>query len=194
MPYENNIRLVGPERQLDEGERTMEESEHDRLKRKDFLQVVSFKLDREEYAIEITKVKEIILLAGVTRIPQVPEFIEGIINLRGNVIPVIDLRKRFCLPEAKKDEHTRIVVSRLEGRIIGLIVDSVSQVMNIPKVNIQPPPQTVANVAGEYITGIAKLEDRMIILLDIEKILRREEKEQLAGAEAVAAGASESVA
>lgn len=165
----------------------MEDTEQDRLKTKDSLQVVSFRLNREEYAIEITKVKEIILLAGVTRIPQVPEFIEGIINLRGNVIPVIDLRKRFGLPEAKKDEHTRIVVSRLEGRIIGLIVDSVSQVMKIPRVNIQPPPQTVATVAGEYLTGIAKLEDRMIILLDIEKILQMSEKEQLAAAGLVAA-------
>lgn len=147
--------------------------------KKDFLHVVSFRLGREEYAIEITKVKEIILLEGITHIPQVPEFIEGIINLRGNVIPVIDLRKRFGLAVTERNDQTRVMVTRMEGRIIGLIVDSVSQVMKIPKSNIQPPPETIASMAGEYLLGVGKLEDRMIILLDIEKILRANEKASL---------------
>lgn len=149
------------------------------LKKKDFLHVVSFRLRHEEYAIEITKVKEIILLEGITRIPQVPEFIEGIINLRGNVIPIIDLRKRFGLSADERTEHTRIIVTRMEGRIIGLIVDSVSQVMKIPKVDVQPSPDAIASVAGEYILGIGKVDERMIILLDIERILSESEKRSL---------------
>ncbi len=149
------------------------------LKKKDFLHVVSFRLATEEYAVEITKVKEIILPEGVTHIPQVPEFIEGIINLRGNVIPIIDLRKRFGLPTRERDDHTRIIVTRMEGRIVGLIVDSVSQVMKIPKANVQPPPDTIATIAGEYILGIGKVDDRMLILLDIEKILSDSEKQSL---------------
>lgn len=154
------------------------------LKMKDFLQVVSFRLHDEEYAIEITKVKEIILVEGVTRVPQMPAFIEGIINLRGNVIPVLDLRKRFELPGAALSEQSRIVVTRMESRIVGLIVDSVSQVMKIPKSKIQPPPQTIAGLAGEYLVGIGKMDDRMILLLDIEKILSSGEKTSLPRAEA----------
>lgn len=156
----------------------MKDGQH--LKKKDFLHVVSFKLHQEEYAIEITKVKEIILLEGITRIPQVPEFIEGIINLRGNVIPIIDLRKRFGLSAEERTEHTRIIVTRMEGRIIGLIVDSVSQVMKIPKADVQPPPDTIASISGKYILGIGKVDERMIILLDIEKILTESEKQSLA--------------
>ncbi len=160
------------------------------LKMKDFMQVVSFRLHAEEYAIEITKVKEIILVEGVTRVPQMPSFIEGIINLRGNVIPVLDLRKRFDLPHAALSDQSRIVVTRMENRIVGLIVDSVSQVMKIPRSQIQPPPQTIAGLAGEYLVGIGKMDDRMILLLDIEKILSCNEKESLVEAAAMTAEAT----
>ncbi len=156
-------------------------AEHNQLQlqMKDFLQVVSFRLHQEEYAIEITKAKEIILVEGVTRVPQMPEFIEGVINLRGNVIPVVDLRKRFQLPVAELSEQSRIVVTRMESKIIGLIVDSVSQVMKIPKSQIQPPPDTIANLAGEYLTGIAKVENTMIMILDIDRIISSEESKEL---------------
>jgi purine-binding chemotaxis protein CheW len=149
------------------------------LKGKDIIHVVSFVLHNEEYAIEITKVKEIILLEGVTRVPQMPDFIEGIINLRGTVIPVIDLRKRFGLPADTDPDQTRIVVTRMENRIVGIIVDAVSQVMKIPKANIQPPPETIAGLVGKYLTGVAKLEDRMVIMLDIECIMNTKEMMQL---------------
>lgn len=156
-------------------EETVLEQNDSIQKMQDFLQVVSFILHREEYAVEITKVKEIILLEGVTKVPQMPDFIEGIINLRGTVIPVIDLRKRFGLPCPEPDDHTRIVVTRMEDRIVGLIVDSVSQVMKIPQANIQPPPDTIAGLAGEYLTGVGKVDDRLIILLDIVKIMSKNE-------------------
>lgn len=150
------------------------------LKMQDYLQVVSFRLGSEDYAIEITKAKEIILVEGITKVPQMPAYIEGIINLRGTVIPVLDLRKRFGMTESPFDEHTRIIVTRMEGRIVGLIVDAVSRVMKIPKSSIQPPPETIACLAGEYLIGVAKLDDRMQLLLDIEKVLRADEKAQLA--------------
>jgi purine-binding chemotaxis protein CheW len=165
--------------------------EEDRLQHqmKDFVQVVSFRLGSEEYAIEITKVKEIILVEGITRVPQMPDYIEGIINLRGNVIPVIDLRKRFGMRAREIDENTRIVVTRMENKIVGLIVDMVSQVMKIPHGDIQPPPETIAGMAGEYLTGIGRRDDRMIIMLDIEKILTAGEKAELASAATEAAPA-----
>lgn len=142
------------------------------LRRNDVLQVVSFRLGHEEYAIEIQKVKEIILLEGITRVPQMPEFIEGILNLRGLVIPVFDLRKRFGLPEAERSEHSRIVVTRLEGRLAGIIVDAVSQVMKLPRSSIQPPPETIAHFAGSYLQGVGKTQERMLLLLDIERVLQ----------------------
>ena len=145
------------------------------LKMQDYLQVVSFTLGGEDYAIEITKVKEIILVEGITRVPQLPAYIEGIINLRGMVIPVVDLRKRFGVGGSTFDEHTRIVVTRLGAAIVGMIVDAVSRVMRIPKANIQPPPDTIACLAGEYLIGVARLEDRMQLLLDIEKVLALDE-------------------
>ena len=125
------------------------------LKMQDYLQVVSFTLGAEEYAIEITKVKEIILVEGITRVPQLPAYIEGIINLRGLVIPVVDLRKRLGVGGSSCDEHTRIVVTRIGGTIVGMIVDAVSRVMRLPKANIQPPPDTISCVAGEYLVGVS---------------------------------------
>ncbi len=151
------------------------------LKMQDYLQVVSFRLGAEEYAIEITKVKEIILVEGITKVPQMPGYIEGIINLRGTVIPVLDLRKRFAVGESAFTEHTRIVVTRLQGRIIGMIVDAVSRVMKIPKADIQPPPETIACMAGEYLVGVAKLGERMQLVLDVERVLQANEAAQLDG-------------
>jgi purine-binding chemotaxis protein CheW len=156
------------------------------LKMQDYLQVVSFTLGAEEYAIEITKVKEIILVEGITRVPQLPAYIEGIINLRGMVIPVVDLRKRFGVGGSTFDEHTRIVVTRIGAAIVGMIVDAVSRVMKIPKANIQPPPDTIACLAGEYLVGVARLDDRMQLLLDIEKVLRLDETAGLLPATAAA--------
>ncbi len=165
-------------------ESTVEQSRMS-LKMQDYLQVVSFRLGSEDYAIEITKAKEIILVEGITKVPQMPAYIEGIINLRGNVIPVLDLRKRFGIATAAFDEHTRIIVTRMEGRIVGMIVDAVSRVMKIPKSHIQPPPETIACLAGEYLIGVAKLDDKMQLLLDIEKVLRADEKAQLGKSVAV---------
>ncbi len=139
------------------------------------LQLVSFRLGQEEYGIEITKVQEIILMGEITRVPQTPPYIKGLINLRSTVIPIVDLRLRFGLPPQEPTEETRIMVVNVNGKIIGIIVDAVSEVLRISKEQIAPPPPTVAGLGREYLTGLVKLENRLLILLDIEKLLGAEQ-------------------
>lgn len=139
------------------------------------LQLVSFRLDQEEYGIEITKVQEIILMGEITRVPQTPDYIKGLINLRSMVIPIVDLRTRFQMPEQTPTDETRIMVVNVSGRTIGIIVDAVSEVLRISADQIAPPPPTVAGLGRDYLTGLVKLEKRLLILLDIDKILNTEE-------------------
>ncbi len=138
-------------------------------------QLVSFRLGKEEYGLEITKIREIILMGEITRIPQTPEYVKGLINLRGTVIPVIDLRIRFGLPEAELTHESRTVVLNVADKVIGIIVDGVSEVLRISPGQIAPPPPTVAGLGREYLTGLVKLDDRLLILLDVDKIFGQEE-------------------
>lgn len=135
------------------------------------LQLVSFRLGQEEYGVEITKVQEIILMGEITKVPQTPEYIKGLINLRSSVIPIVDLRLRFGLPPQDTTDETRIMVVNVRGKTIGIIVDAVSEVLRISKDQIAPPPPTVAGLGREYLTGLVKLDKRLLILLDIERIL-----------------------
>ena len=139
------------------------------------IQLVGFRLDNEDYAIAITKIQEIILMKPVTRIPQVPEFIEGLINLRGSVIPIVNLRKRFALPPRELDDETRIIVVNVHDKTVGCIVDAVTQVMRINRDQVQPPPLGVLAVNQQYLAGLAKLDDRLMIILDIDKLFEAEE-------------------
>ena len=139
------------------------------------MQLVSFRLDQEEYGIEITKVQEIILLGEITRVPQTPNYIKGLINLRSMVIPIVDLRLRFGIPEQTPTDATRIMVVNVAGKTIGIVVDAVSEVLRIAQGQIAPPPPTVAGLGREYLTGLAKLEQRLLILLDIDRLLTHEE-------------------
>jgi purine-binding chemotaxis protein CheW len=134
------------------------------------IQLVGFRLDNEDYAIAITKIQEIILMKPITRIPQVPDFIEGLINLRGSVIPIVNLRKRFGLLPREVDEETRTIVVNIHDKTVGCIVDAVTQVMRINREQIQPPPLSVLAVSHQYIAGLARLEDRLLIILDIERL------------------------
>lgn len=146
----------------------------------DSLQLVTFKLAEEEYGIDILKVHEIIRMMSITKVPNAPDFVYGVINLRGKVIPVISLRKRFGLDTHEDDsKNLRIVVVELNKVVIGFIVDSVSEVLKIPQDAIEPPASLIANVGSEYITGVAKLEDRLVILLDLEHLLSETEKSKL---------------
>jgi len=139
------------------------------------LQFVGFRLDAEDYAIAITKIQEIILMKPITRIPQMPSFIEGLINLRGSVIPIVNLRERFGLPRRDLDDETRTIVVNVQDKTVGCIVDAVTQVMRINRDAIQPPPLSVQSVSQQYIAGLAKLDDRLLIVLDIDTLFDAEQ-------------------
>lgn len=143
------------------------------------IQLVSFRLDKEEYGIEITRVREIILLGEITRIPQTPDYIKGLINLRSTVIPIVDLRLRFGLAEGERTDDTRIMVVNLDGRTIGIIVDAVSEVLRVAQEQIAPPPPTVATLGQEYLTGLVRLQERLLILLDIDRLFASEHLAEL---------------
>jgi purine-binding chemotaxis protein CheW len=144
----------------------------------DLLQLVSFKLGSEEFGLEILKVQEIIRMQELTRVPNSPDFVEGVINLRGKVIPVVGLRKRFGLPQCDQDKQTRIVVTEVGGDVLGFVVDSVSEVLRIPKDTVEPPPR-LGKVEREYICGVGKLNDRLLILLDVDRLMSESEFEAL---------------
>jgi purine-binding chemotaxis protein CheW len=134
------------------------------------LQLVGFRLDDEDYAIPITRIREIILMKPITRIPQVPPFIEGVINLRGAVIPIVNLRKRFSMSPREIGDETRTIVVNVHDQTVGCIVDAVTQVMRITDDQLQPAPVSVLAISHQFIAGLAKIEDRLLIVLDIEKL------------------------
>ena len=143
------------------------------------LQLVTFKLGTEEFGVDILKVQEINKMMNITRIPNAPAFIEGVINLRGKIIPIVDLRKRLGFREQPYDKSTRIIVVELEGLVLGFIVDSVSEVLRIPENTIEPPPSMVAGIESEYIEGVGKLDDRLLILLELKKVFSSPEKKDI---------------
>lgn len=148
----------------------------------ELLQLVSFKIGEEEFGIDILTVQEINRMLQITKVPNTPEFIEGVINLRGRIIPVLDLRVKLGMTKKSHGKNTRIVVVNLNDRTIGFIVDEVSEVLRIPKNITETPPDMVGGVNSDYITSIGKLEDRLLILLDLEKILSTSELNQLEAA------------
>jgi purine-binding chemotaxis protein CheW len=152
------------------------------IKRQDaeLMQLVTFSIGEEEFGVDILKVQEIIRMMGITKVPKAPGFVEGVINLRGNVIPIVDLRKRFGLEAREHDKHTRIIVIEINSTIVGFIVDAVSEVLRIPANTVEPPPPVVAGFDSEYISGVGKLEDRLLILLDLDRLLSSEEVDVLA--------------
>ena len=137
----------------------------------ELLQLVSFHIGQEEYGVDITKVQEINRMAEITKVPQAPAYVEGVINLRGKVIPIIDLRKRLGVENKEYDKNTRIVVVDIETEVMGMIVDSVSEVLRISKSTIEPPPEIANGANSDYIQGVAKMEDRLLIFLDLSKII-----------------------
>lgn len=139
------------------------------------LQLVTFAISEEEFGIDILRVQEIIRMMPITRVPSSPPAVEGVINLRGKVIPVIDLRQRFGLPSREHDNQTRIIVIEIHGMIVGFVVDGVSEVLRIKSDTVEAPPAVVAGVDSEYIKGVGKLDDRLLILLDLDKLLTSEE-------------------
>ncbi len=146
----------------------------------DLMQLVTFKLVNEVFGVPILDVREIIRMTNITPVPQAPGFVEGVINLRGQILPVVDLRKRFSLETRASDNDTRTVVVEIGDSDIGLIVDSVSEVLRLPADSLAPPPGIVAgSIGGEYIRGIGYHQERMIILLDLKKVFSHEELQTL---------------
>jgi purine-binding chemotaxis protein CheW len=143
------------------------------------LQVVSFALGSEEYGVDIAQVQEINRMVTITRVPQAPQFMEGVINLRGRLIPIIDLRTRFGMERAERTKNTRIVVTEIGSKRLGMVVDSVSEVLRIAVEQIEDAPDLAAGVDTEYIRGVGKLDDRLIILLDLGRVISADEKTAL---------------
>ena len=137
----------------------------------ELLQLVSFNIGDEKFGVDILKVKEINRMLDVTRVPNSPACVDGVINLRGKVIPIIDLRGRFGIERKAHDKNTRIVVVDLAGTMVGFVVDSVQEVLRIPKNITEPPPSIVAGKSADFITGVGKLGDELLLLLDLEKTL-----------------------
>jgi purine-binding chemotaxis protein CheW len=144
------------------------------------VQFVVFRLGNEEYGIPITQVKEINRLTTATKVPKSPAFIEGIINLRGQIIPIIDMKKRFDLPLVEYTGEARVIVIQVGRQVFGIEVDAVSEVLRINTANIEKAPAIVSGIDSRYITGVAKVGERLLILLDLDKLLSDEEKMELA--------------
>ncbi|RME39166.1 MAG: chemotaxis protein CheW [Planctomycetota bacterium] len=142
-------------------------------------QVVSFHLGREEYGLDIMRVQEIILMGDITQIPEVPAYIRGLINLRGKVIPIVDLRRRFGLDDIEPTEQTRIIVVNTAGMTFGVVVDAVNEVLRIEGEQLEPPPAGLLGGEQHYILGLLKRADRITILLDPEALLSEADRDCL---------------
>lgn len=138
-------------------------------------QYVVFRLGRETYGLEISTILEIIMMQTITEVPGTEEYTEGIINLRGRVIPVFNLHKKFCLAGGEITRATRIVVVEVAGNNIGMLVDGVSEVVKINLEMVEKTSDIMSDIDKEYLVGVAKLEDKLVILLDLAKVLRRED-------------------
>jgi purine-binding chemotaxis protein CheW len=137
------------------------------------IQVVGFRIGNETYGVRIGSVREIVRVPDITAVPSAPDIIEGVINLRGKIIPVMDLRKRFGQVYTVADKKNRILVVEIDNKLVGLIVNAASEVLKIPPADIEPPGSVFADGESGYVTGVGKLKGRLIVLLDITKLLYR---------------------
>jgi len=140
--------------------------------REDEVQLVVFTVEKEEFAAEITQVREIISLEKVTKVPSAPKFVYGVINLRGKLVTVVDLHKRLGFKRSRPEEDSKIIVSDVEDGVLGMMVDNVIEVARIPESQIEPPPaMSTGQIDVKYIMGIAKMKDRLIVILDLQNVL-----------------------
>ncbi len=142
------------------------------------LQLVSFRLAGEEFCLEILRMREIIRARELTRVPNSPPYVEGVLNLRGRIIPVVNLRLRVGLRREEVSAATRIIVVEVNNNLLGFVVDSVSEVLRIPASKVEPPPR-ITKVEREYIAGVAQLEDRLLLLLDLDYLLSQQEEREV---------------
>ena len=143
----------------------------------EIIQLVSFELEGEEYGIDVLTVREIIRMPAITKMPNTPDYVDGIINLRGTVVPIISLRRRFGLDEREGDRNSRILVMEVGDGLTGFVVDAVAEVIRISSAEIQPPPGIVqGNAAQDCITGVINHAERLLIVLDLNRLFSDEEK------------------
>ncbi|MHC1749952.1 MAG: chemotaxis protein CheW [Cellulosilyticaceae bacterium] len=142
-------------------------------------QIVVFKLNDQEYGIDIMRVLEIITYQSVRPVPEVPDYIEGIINLRRDIYAIVNLRKRFHMPEEASDENTKIVLMKLEDLKVGFIVDTVSEILVIDERDIEPTPKMIARYDSKYIKGVTKKNESMILLLDIDRLITEDDQDAI---------------
>lgn len=153
----------------------------------ELLQLVTFNIGKEEFGVDILNVQEINRMTHITKVPNAPYYVEGVINLRGRVIPVIDLRLKLKIEKKEYDKNTRIIVVEVDNKTIGFIVDSVNEVLRIQANLTEAPPDMVSGIESEYIKSVGKLEDRLLILIDIQKIIQTNELKKIEKMEPVSA-------
>lgn len=147
---------------------------------RDELKIVVFALGEEEYGVEVEKVRTIERMMPMTRVPKTPDFVKGVVNLRGVVVPVIDLRERFSLETVEYTDNTRIIIVNQDTIEVGLIVDSANDFVDVNEDDIEEPPEIVGGIRAKYLRGIAKLdEDRLLVILNLQEVLNRDEIIQL---------------
>ena len=149
------------------------------------MKIIVFQLRDEEYGVPVEQVLSIERVQHITRVPKTPVFVKGVINLRGVVTPIIDLRGRFNIEEKEFSDHTRIIIVTVDDMDVGLIVDAANDVIDIPVISIEPPPEIVGGVEADYLHGVAKLEERLLILLNLERVLNADEIKAMQQIEAV---------
>ena len=150
------------------------------------LHLVGFRIGRETFGVPIDLVHEIVRVPEITPVPDSPEFIEGVINLRGKIISIVDLRKRFGEKQITSNKKNRILVAEVQDRMVGLIVDAASEVLKLPDGQVDPPPNVFDDNDVNYVTGVGKLADRLIILVDLNKILQKGELRRIGDAASAA--------
>jgi purine-binding chemotaxis protein CheW len=155
------------------------------MKKKD--QVVSFRIGKEHFGVHIHTVQEIVRVPEITAVPEMPVFVDGVINLRGKIVSIIDLGKRLKIQGATRAKASRILIVEVENKIVGLLVDAVNAILSLPPESIEPAPDIVTTVGSEYILGVGKLPDKLIILLSLKNILRPDEISKIASDERIEA-------
>ena len=159
----------------------MDESKNSKGNVVEMRQLINFTVGNEEYGLELLRVKEVIRTRQITWLPKAPPCVKGIINLRGDVIPIVDLRERFGLQQQQQTAKTRVIVVEVQGRPVGMVVDSASQVVRVPADQFDPPPTVIGEGLRDFVTAIGKTGDRLIIMIDLDRILSTEEMSQIAG-------------
>ena len=143
--------------------------------------LVTFKLGSEEFGVDIMQVQEIIKIPPITLVPRAPKYVEGVINLRGNIIPVINLKRRFEIANAADSDNSRIIVIQVQARTTGILVDQVVEVLHLPTEDVEPPPPVTSGNDSGYIRGVGKVGGRLVVLLEVDKIIDKDYTERKVG-------------